>query len=208
MKNETEYRYRDLFLNIFFLFYDNFGFNVNDSTSSTHTKEVTGHHKNDTIVHTKGKEARALRNRSAERPRPRAGRTGREAPPLINIFGMNRTARRRVTRDRTNNRQLLLRCQYKVRFVPARGVASGASVGGGGARGPSASFPGVLVVVGQRHQVHGVVVGRGRRRRRARPGRALLPQQLLVRRRQRLAVLVHQREDALHRRLHVTHAAG
>lgn len=123
---------------------------------------------------------------------------------------MNRTARRRVTRDRTNNRQLLLRCQYKVRFVPARGVASGASVGGGGARGPTASFPGVVVVVRQRHQVHARVVGRRRRRRRghAGAGRALLPQQLLVRRRQRLAELVHQREDALHSRLHVVHTPG
>lgn len=42
---------------------------------------------------------------------------------------MNRTARRRVTRDRTNNRQLLLRCQYKSSFCSRTGFRVGSFSG-------------------------------------------------------------------------------
>lgn len=68
-------------------------------------------------------------------------------------------------------------------------------------RAEAASLPGVVVVVGERDEVHGVGGGRRRRGRGARrpAARALLPQQLLVGGRAHLAELVHEREDALHR---------
>lgn len=87
-------------------------------------------------------------------------------------------------------------------------IVRAVSLGGRVRLAGGASLPGVVVVVGERDEVHGV--GERRRLLRGGPGRraagALLPQRLLVGRRARLAELVHQREDALHRRLHVVHA--
>lgn len=81
--------------------------------------------------------------------------------------------------------------------------------------GTGASLPGVRVglvgvVVGERDEAQ---AGGGRGRGSGSgggggaPRRAPRAQLLLVGRRARLAELVHQREDALHRRLHVAYAA-
>lgn len=60
-----------------FSFYDKFWFQRKQFDFIYASKEVTGHHKNDTIVHTKGTEARAPRGTFGRRGR----RAGREAPP-------------------------------------------------------------------------------------------------------------------------------
>lgn len=79
MKDETEYRYRDLFLNIF-LFMTNFGFNVNNSTSSTHLK------RSQVITKTILSYIRRVQKRERPAGRSAGGGTGPVAKHLPNKY--------------------------------------------------------------------------------------------------------------------------